>query len=144
VAEVELHADEEEQQYQADLGQHLEDSAEQQVRHLRRQARDRWVEYSGEQSREQPPEHGRPQDQSGRDLADHGRLADAAEQPGENAGRSDDQGQLDQQPQEKGFDGDFLQRLQSLVRRSSEHALLGVMKVREIDVMRPVYGKGKE
>ncbi len=81
---VELEADDEHEDHQAELGHHLEEGAnlgrEQQLRQVAR-----------ESAQQAGPEH-----DAGEDLAHHRRLADAAEQRPHQPGHDDDDGDVDQ------------------------------------------------
>ena len=111
VVELELQADEEQQEDQAELRDHGEDFGQHRVGERLLDAGQRRAEHRGEQLRAQPPEQRRAEEQPGDDLADHARLPDLPGQRPERPRRGDDDRQLHEHRQEQVFDIEVGERL---------------------------------
>ena len=84
-AQIELHTDHEHEQYQADLADHVQ-------RHERRR-----LEQELERAGKEMAQHGRPQHDSGHDLADHAGLTEILEQIGKDPDGNQNRYDLQQQ-----------------------------------------------
>src|SRR5262249_59590873 len=107
--EVDFKRGEEGEQNQADLAQGGQDPAQQRLRQLVRHAGNVRVKDGRENSGGEAAQHGRPEDQARRDLADNAGLSQPAEEEGEDAGDEDDDAQLQQDRQGQLFHRQVLQ-----------------------------------